>query len=223
MSKVFEIVSLWKIYNNGTKKIAALKDISLSIEEGEYLSITGPSGAGKTTLVSILGGLNSPTKGKVLFKGKDLFCFDEQKISIWRNKTIGFVFQFYHLIEELTVLENIALPSLLGRKSAKTSFKEARKLLQYLEIEDKEKYVPSQLSGGEKQKVAIARALINSPEVILCDEPTGNLDRESAAKIVTFLEELNINENKTLIVVTHNVELAQRAKRVVSLKSGGLT
>ena len=223
MSKVFEIVSLWKIYNSGIKKIVALKDISLSIEEGEYLSITGPSGAGKTTLVSILGGLNSPTKGKVLFKGKDLFCFDEQKISIWRNKTIGFVFQFYHLIEELTVLENIALPSLLGRKSAKTSFKEARKLLQYLEIEDKEKYVPSQLSGGEKQKVAIARALINSPEVILCDEPTGNLDRESAAKIITFLEELNINENKTLIVVTHNVELAQRAKRVVSLKSGGLT
>ncbi len=223
MSKVFETVSLWKIYNSGTKKIAALKDISLSIEEGEYLSITGPSGAGKTTLVSILGGLNSPTKGKVLFKGKDLFSFDEQKISIWRNKTIGFVFQFYHLIEELTVLENIALPSLLGRKSAKTSFKEARKLLQYLEIEDKEKYVPSQLSGGEKQKVAIARALINNPEVILCDEPTGNLDRESAAKIITFLEELNINENKTLIVVTHNVELAQKAKRVVSLKSGGLT
>ncbi len=222
MSKVFETVSLCKIYNSGTKKMTALKDISLSIEEGEYLSITGPSGAGKTTLVSILGGLNSPTKGKVLFRGKDLFSFDEQKMSIWRNKTIGFVFQFYHLIEELTVLENIALPSLLDRKRTKTSFKEARKLLQYLEIEDKEKYVPSQLSGGEKQKVAIARALINNPEVILCDEPTGNLDKESATKIITLLEELNINENKTLIIVTHNVELAQRAKRVVSLKSGSL-
>ncbi len=220
MSELIKVVSLWKIYDSGNKRLVALQNINLSVKEGDYFVIVGPSGAGKTTLLSILGGLSYPTRGKIFFKGEDLFRFNEYKMALWRNRTIGFVFQFYHLIEELTVLENIVLPSLLNYKRAKTSFKAGRKLLQYLGIEEKATYVPSQLSGGEKQKVAIARALINEPPLIFCDEPTGNLDKESAEKIIALLEDLNTRKNKTLIIVTHNLELAKRTKKVVCIKNG---
>jgi len=219
MSSLIETVSLWKAYRNGNTEVYALKDVNISIEKGDYLSIVGSSGAGKTTLLNILGGLDIATKGKVFFDSKDISGWGEKKLSLWRNRSIGFVFQFYHLIEELTVLENIMLPSLLYR-DAKTSSKEARKLLKYLSVEDKSHYFPSQLSGGEKQKAAIARALINEPAIVFCDEPTGNLDGASSEKVIALLESLNTDKRKTIVIVTHNIELAQRASRIVNIKSG---
>jgi len=219
MSSFIKIISLWKAYRNGNTEVYALSDINMSIERGDYIAIVGPSGAGKTTLLNILGGLDVVTRGRVFFEGKDISGWKEEKVSLWRNRSIGFVFQFYHLIEELTVLENIMLPSLLYRDT-KTSFKETQKLLKYLSIDDKSHYFPSQLSGGEKQKAAIARALVNEPAVVLCDEPTGNLDRESSEKVIALLEDLNANKKKTIVIVTHNIELAQRASRVVNIKNG---
>jgi len=223
MNKLIEIDSIWKIYYNGGKQTIAVKDVSLTLKEAEYLAIVGPSGAGKTTLLHIMSGLDSPTKGRVLFEGKDLYTLGDYQISLWRNMTVGFVFQFYHLIEELNVLENVALPSLAFKGTRKTSFKKAQKLLKYLNIEEKVKYVPSQLSGGERQKVAIARALVNEPRIIFCDEPTGNLDKDSADKVISLLEFLNKNEKKTLVIVTHNPEIVKKADRVINIRVGQVT
>ncbi|OQX80536.1 MAG: hypothetical protein B6D56_04885 [Candidatus Omnitrophica bacterium 4484_70.1] len=209
MSNFMELVSVDKVYKNGEKDIFALRNINLILRESEYLAIIGPSGAGKSTLIHIMGGLQTPTKGEVLFQGRNIYKMKDSSISLWRSKVVGFVFQFYHLIEELTVLENVA-----------NAFKKAKELLKYLGIEEKREAVPSQLSGGEKQKVAIARALVNSPKVILCDEPTGNLDRDSAQKVINFLEWLNVNEGKTLVIVTHNTEIVKRADRVMKIKDG---
>ena len=219
MNKLIEFISVFKEYGNGLEKTTALKDVSLTVNEGDYLAIVGPSGAGKSTLLHIMGGIDSPTRGQVLFEGNNAFSFGRNP-SLWRNKNIGFVFQFYHLIEELRTIENIALPHLLSGESRKTSFKRAQKLLEYLAIKRKVNSVPSQLSGGEKQKVAIARALINEPRVILCDEPTGNLDKASAEKVIRLLESLNRENKKTLIIVTHNLELAKRANLIINIESG---
>jgi ABC-type lipoprotein export system ATPase subunit len=220
MDKLIKVISVKKIYQNGQEKVIAIKDVSFSIFSGDYLSIVGPSGAGKSTLLHIIGGLEPPTEGRVLFKDKDIYKMKDKELSFWRNKTVGFVFQFYHLIEELNVYENIILASFLRER--KSAFKKAEELLKYLGIEIRGNFFPSQLSGGEKQKVAIARALINDPDVILCDEPTGNLDRESQEKVIRLLEKLNREMKKTIILVTHNWELAKRAKKVFVLKNGML-
>ena len=222
MNNLIETLSLYKAYKGGRKQVFALRDVTLGIKEGDYLAIVGPSGAGKTTLLNMLSGLDDATEGNVLFEGENISEWGENKVSLWRSRNIGFVFQFYHLIEELTVIENIALPSLLLHKSTKMSFKAARKLLEYLGIKNKGSYVPSQLSGGEKQKVAIARALINEPRVIFCDEPTGNLDKDSSEKVIALLENLNADKNKALVIVTHNFELAQRALQIIHIKNGGI-
>ncbi len=222
MNKLIEVIRLSKVYQNGSKSTAALEDINLTVNHGEYLAIAGPSGAGKSTLIHIMGGLDSASGGKVLFKDKPLSSLGESGLSLWRNKTIGFVFQFYHLIEELTVLENVALPSLLSKQSRKSSFKKAQGLLEYLGIEGKSENMPSQLSGGEQQKAAIARALINDPEVIFCDEPTGNLDKSSQDVAINLLESLNSEKKKTVIIVTHNRELAERTGRIICINGGRL-
>jgi putative ABC transport system ATP-binding protein len=217
MSKLIEVVSLKKIYLEPKSKVEALKGISFCVYPCDYLSIVGPSGAGKSTLLHLIGGLDSPTEGTVLFKGEDIYKMDEKRRAFWRNKNIGFIFQFYHLIEELNVLDNILVASFEDRKS---SFKKAQELLKYLGIEERKNFFPSQLSGGEKQKVAIARALINEPDLILCDEPTGNLDKESQEKVILLLKRLNEEKKKTIILVTHNLELAKRAKRTIFIKNG---
>ncbi|MEI8348572.1 MAG: ABC transporter ATP-binding protein [Candidatus Omnitrophota bacterium] len=218
MSKLLDIVSLTKRYHNGTEEVAALSRVSLSIDEGDYLAIVGPSGAGKSTLLHIMGGLDTPTEGQVLFESGDIYRMSDTQRAHWRNKTIGFVFQFYHLIEELSVEENILLTaSFVARK---TSFKKLQELLKYLNMAPRKNFFPSQLSGGEKQKVAIARALINEPRMVFCDEPTGNLDKDSQDKVVGLLEELNREKKKTIVLVTHNLELAKRAKRTVFIRSG---
>jgi len=218
MSELFKVNSLTKEYCSGGEKIQALKAVSISLESGDYLAIVGPSGAGKSTLLHSLGGLDSPTSGQVLFKGRNIYKMKDKELSIWRNKHIGFVFQFYHLIEELNILENITLALDLNRR--KYSLKTIEDLLKYLGIGDKKKAFPSQLSGGQKQRVALARALVNDPEVILCDEPTGNLDKESQEKVVSLFNKLNREKNKTIILVTHNLELAKCAKNRVFIKDG---
>ncbi|MFH1767926.1 MAG: ABC transporter ATP-binding protein [Candidatus Omnitrophota bacterium] len=220
MNKLIEVISLSKVYNSGGAATTALCDINMAVFDGEYLAIIGPSGAGKSTLLHIIGGLDFMSKGKVLFDGKDLFRRGEINLYLWRNRTIGFVFQFYHLIEELSVLENVALPSFLTKARRKTSLKQAQKLLEYLGIESKKGQRPSQLSGGEKQKVAIARALINDARIIFCDEPTGNLDKDSQNVVMELLLSLNREKKKTLIIVTHNLELVKDADRIVNIKAG---
>ena len=220
MSELFKVNSLTKEYRSGGEKIYALKELSLSLDSGDYLAIVGPSGAGKSTLLHSLGGLDSPTSGQVLFKGRNIYKMKDKELSIWRNKHIGFVFQFYHLIDELNVLENITLALDLNRR--KYSLKNIEDLLKYLGIEDRKKAFPSQLSGGQKQRVAIARALVNDPEIILCDEPTGNLDKDSQSKVVALLDKLNKEKNKTIILVTHNLELAKCAKDRLFIKDGSI-
>lgn len=218
---MLEIKAVDKKYVSGADEVMALSQVSLSISNGDYLSITGPSGAGKSTLLHIAGGLDKPLCGEVVYNDKQLHLMNDKELSSWRNKTVGFVFQFYHLIEELNLVENVALPAI--NKPTKSSFKKARELLEYLGIDSHHRFYPSQLSGGQKQKTAIARALINDPEIILCDEPTGNLDQDSQAKVMELLENLNKEKNKTIVMVTHNPELSKRAKKTVHIENGKIT
>ena len=218
MNELFRVESLTKAYRNGGETIKALDGVSLSFYSGDYLAVVGPSGAGKSTLLHTLGGLDYPTAGRVFFKGRDVYKMSDKELSLWRNRHIGFVFQFYHLIEELNILENITLALNLNKK--KYSLKIIEELLKYLGIADRMKAFPSQLSGGQKQRVAFARALVSDPEVILCDEPTGNLDKDSQDKIVTLLDKLNKEKNIAIVLVTHNLELAKRAKRIMFIEDG---
>ena len=217
MSELVKLKSVTKIYE-GAKPVVALDGASFSVGGGEYCALVGPSGAGKSTFLHIMGGLDRPTRGEVIFNDKDMYRMSDKELASWRNDTVGFVFQFYHLIEELNVLENIAIASF--KRGIKSSFKRADELLQYLGIAERAQFFPSQLSGGEKQRVAIARALINDPQVILCDEPTGNLDKDSRAKVTELLDTLNREMGKTVILVTHNLELAKRANRVLFIEAG---
>jgi len=221
MSKLFEIKDLWRIYRSAQSAVA-VKNVSFHVRRGDYLAIVGPSGAGKSTLLHIMGGLDKPTRGNVFFEGRDLYRWTDREISFWRNKCVGFVFQFYHLIEELNVIENIILPARINKAKTKKIFKKAQELLEYLQIEERRDFFPFQLSGGERQKVAIARALINEPEIIFCDEPTGNVDTDSAEKIIDLIANLNRDRKITVIVVTHNRELAKNAQKVLMMKGGEL-
>jgi len=218
MNELLQLTNIGKKFHNGQEEVFALKNVSLNVGVKDYLAIVGPSGAGKSTLLHVMGGLDEPSTGKMDYKGRNVYAMGEQERALWRNRKIGFVFQFYHLIEELNVLENIAIAA-CGRLS-KTAFKTAQKLLEYLNLEERRNFFPSQLSGGERQKAALARALINDPEILLCDEPTGNLDKDSQDKVVELIEKLNGEKDKTIILVTHNLELAKRARKVVTLKSG---
>lgn len=220
MNELFRVESLIKTYHNGQGLTKALNGVSLSLYPGDYLAIVGPSGAGKSTLLHTLGGLDCPTAGRVFFEGRDVYRMKDKELSLWRSKNIGFVFQFYHLIEELNILENVTLALNLNKK--KYSLKTIEKLLEYLGIADKMKVFPSQLSGGQRQRAAFARALINEPNVILCDEPTGNLDKNSQEKIIALLDKLNKEKNITVVLVTHNLEIAKCAKRIMFIEDGGV-
>lgn len=215
---MLESKNVHKIYNNGAEKLHVLKGISLNIKKSEFSAITGPSGAGKSTLLHILAGLDSPSEGSVLLDKVDLSVLKENQLCVLRNKKIGFVFQFYHLMPEFTALENVLMPSLIGGGS----LERAEKILGEVGLSGRLKHFPSQLSGGEKQRVAIARALINDPEILFCDEPTGNLDSETGNEIMELIQRVRKANKMTVVLVTHNMELAKSADKIFHLKDGVL-
>ncbi|GIV27772.1 MAG: lipoprotein-releasing system ATP-binding protein LolD [Bacteroidia bacterium] len=197
-----------------------LKGISLHIRESEVVSLVGPSGAGKSTLLSILGTLDKPTSGKVIFDGEDVFSFNEKKIAHFRNQNIGFVFQFHHLLPEFTALENVFIPALIKGEKKSEAEKRAKALLDKVGLSHRLNHKPSELSGGEQQRVAVARALINHPKVIFADEPTGNLDSHNAEALHQLFFDLRNEFQQTFVIVTHNEHLAQMADRVVHIIDG---
>jgi len=221
MNEILKVSSICKSYRDVTSNLEVLKNINFSVAEGEFLAIQGPSGAGKSTLLHILGGLDNPTSGKVYFEGASIYGWDENELAGFRNRKVGFVFQFFHLLPELDALENVLLPGILkswweGKKNSS----QAAGLLERLGLGQRLKHRPLALSGGEQQRVAIARALINKPRLLLCDEPTGNLDSENGKNILRLLIDLNRNEKITIVMVTHDQEIATGASRIIHLKDG---
>jgi lipoprotein-releasing system ATP-binding protein len=218
---IIEIRDLHKTYKNGIQNLKVLKGINLKIKRGQLFCIQGPSGAGKSTLLNIIGTLDLPTKGEVLFDETNIHRWRENKVAEFRNKRLGFVFQFYHLLSEFTALENVMLPALMKNFwHRREVMVYAEKIFKDLGLTERMNFMPSQLSGGEQQRVAIARALINQPDIILCDEPTGNLDSDNGQKILNILKDLCRERNTTVALVTHNKEIAEVCDTVVHLKDG---
>ena len=223
---VLKADDIHRSFPSGESRLEILKGISLEVKKGEVISIVGPSGAGKSTLLHILGLLDVPTAGKVYFNGQDIYAQSSGAQARIRNSSFAFVFQFYHLISELNVLENTILPfyisnSIMGFMAKASKLKErGRELLKRLGLGERLHHRPGQLSGGEQQRVAIARALVSNPEIIFCDEPTGNLDTSTSAEVQDLILELNRNEGKTFIIVTHEEKIAQKAHRIIRLVDG---
>ncbi len=221
---MLEAVNIHKTYHHGDNKLHILKGISLSIRAGDVCVIVGPSGAGKSTLLHILGTLDPPSEGIVTLDGQDVYRLNDRQRSTFRNQKIGFVFQFYHLLPELTALENIMLPAMVrGEQKGATSLENrALDILDLVGLSKRATHRPSQLSGGEQQRVAIARALINEPKIIFCDEPTGNLDSETGKAIVELLIKLNKKNNQTLVIVTHDDSIAKLSQQTIFIRDGRL-
>ena len=223
MDKSFEFIkvkNLSKTYGSGESAVKALKDVSFSIKSGEMLAITGSSGSGKSTLLHILGGLDTDAQGSVTYNGTDILRLDDVKLSDFRLKSIGFVFQFFNLIPELTAQENINLPLIMsGKSKSKNKSPEYLDLAETLGIKDRLKHYPDELSGGQKQRVAIARAVVNSPQIIFADEPTGALDSATSAEIMELFGNLN-KQGTTIVIVTHNPEVANQCGRIIEISDG---
>lgn len=213
---MIKITDIEKSY--GSLKV--LKGINLDIQKSEITSIVGASGAGKSTLLHLIGTLDKPDQGEILIEDISIFKLNDKQLSAYRNKNIGFVFQFHHLLPEFTAVENVALPSLIAGESRKVAMQKAKELLHFLKLEDRLSHKPSELSGGEQQRVAVARALINNPQLILADEPSGNLDSENAKKLHQLFFDLRDSFKQTFIIVTHNEELAELSDRKIVLKDG---
>ncbi len=213
-----ELKSLYKIYKQGQNEVFALNGLSAVIEQGEFLAILGPSGSGKSTLLHILGGLDSPTKGSVIIDGADISEYSDQELAKYRRKTVGFVFQSFNLLPALTVQENIEMPVLIDEGEIDKEYLE--EIEKGLEIDDLKKRLPSQISGGQMQRVAIARALANKPTIILADEPTGNLDSEISEKVLSLFLETCRKYGQTLVMITHNEEIAAKADRIIRIRDG---
>ncbi len=222
MNNLISLENIWKTYCIDNEiEFHALKNISLEISEKEFVSIIGPSGSGKSTLMHIIGLLDRPTKGKIVIKNQNISQLNDDQISLLRNRFVGFVFQQFNLINKLTVLENILLPTIYSREKLSFDPKErALMLIKKFNIEGKENSYPNKLSGGQQQRVAIARALIMNPDLILADEPTGNLDTKNGQIVLELLEKLNKEEKKTVVIVTHDPEIAKRAKKIIRIKDG---
>ena len=217
---LIRITDLHKSYYDGEVELQVLQGIDLDIYTSELLAIVGASGVGKSTLLHIIGTLDRPTAGSVLYGEDDVFTLPDKDLAGFRNKEIGFVFQFHHLLPEFTALENVAMGALITTQNHKTVYKAAEALLDYVGLAERRTHYPSQLSGGERQRVAIARALINQPRVVLADEPTGNLDRRSSETVLELLWDLNAKSGQAFVIVTHNQELAEQVDRVVQLVDG---
>lgn len=219
--EILRVEHLSKIYGKGENEVRALDDVSFSIEKGQFVAIIGPSGSGKSTLLHILGGVDRPTSGKVFLEGQDVFAQNEDQLAIFRRRQVGLIYQFYNLIPVLNVTENITLPVLMdGRK---VNQKRLEDLLTTLALKGREKHLPNQLSGGQQQRVSIGRALMNSPAVVLADEPTGNLDSKNSQEIVELLKLSNRQYGQTLIIITHDENIALQADRIITIEDGKIT
>ena len=220
---ILQVERLSKTYMLGRAAIPVLRDVSLSVRAGEVISIVGASGSGKSTLLHIIGGLDQPGGGTVRFQGRDLYALSAAQRTVVRGRHIGFVFQFYHLLPELDVLENVMLPALSGNSSAAAGMRaRAQSLLEAVGLADRANHLPMELSGGEQQRAALARALMNQPDLVLADEPTGNLDSVTGGQVLEFLFALTRGKGHTLILVTHNIAVARLCDRVLELKDGRL-
>lgn len=216
--EILRVENLSKIYGQGETTVKALDNVSFSVEKGEFLAIIGPSGSGKSTLLHIVGGVDTPTSGKVFVEDTDVYALDETQLAIFRRRQIGLIYQFYNLIPVLSVKENITLPLLLdGREVDQGQLAE---IANTLNLADRLNYLPNQLSGGQQQRVSIGRALINNPALVLADEPTGNLDSKNSAEIVKLLKLSNKKYNQTLIIITHDESIALQADRIISIEDG---
>jgi len=214
------IHNVWKTYGNGQKQVSALRDISFDIYEQEFLSIVGTSGAGKSTLLHVLGTLDRPSQGEVVYRGKDIFSWNDKGLAQFRNQKIGFVFQLHYLLPEFSALENTMMPALIRGIKNREAKEKAETILLKMGLKERIHHKPGELSGGEQQRVAIARALVLKPEIILADEPTGNLDSETGKLIFDLLFKLNVEEKIVMVVVTHNESLASQTPRLITLKDG---
>ena len=219
--EILRVENLTKIYGKGENEVRALDDVSFSVNKGEFIAVIGPSGSGKSTLLHILGGVDSPTSGRVLMDGKNVYAQNEEQLAIFRRRQVGLIYQFYNLIPVLNVTENITLPVLMdGQKVNRDRLKE---LITTLGLTGRENHLPNQLSGGQQQRVSIGRALMNAPAVVLADEPTGNLDSKNSKEIVDLLKISNEKYGQTLIVITHDESIALQADRIISIDDGKIT
>lgn len=216
--EILRVENLYKTYGQGENKVNALDGVSFSVNKGEFVAIVGPSGSGKSTLLHILGGVDKPTSGKVYMDSNDVYAQNEEQLAIFRRRQVGLVYQFYNLIPVLNVTENITLPVLMD--GGKVNKEKLEELIKTLKLEGRENHLPNELSGGQQQRVSIGRALINAPAILLADEPTGNLDSKNSQEIVELLKLSNKKYNQTLIVITHDENIALQADRVITIEDG---
>ena len=216
--EILRVENLTKVYGKGTTKVVALDNISFSVEKGEFVAIVGASGSGKSTLLHIIGGVDRPTSGKVFIDGKDIFDFNDDKLAIFRRRQVGLIYQFYNLIPILNVEENITLPLSLDNREVKKET--LNDMLKLLGLQNRRNHLPNELSGGQQQRTSIGRALITNPTIILADEPTGNLDSKSSDEIVSLLKKSNKELKQTIIMITHNMEIAKEADRIIKIEDG---
>lgn len=218
---LIEVKSLSKVYGSGEAEVKALKDVNLNIEQGEFVAIVGPSGSGKSTLLHLIGGVDKPSSGEVIIKGESIYKLKEKELSILRRRKLGFVFQFFNLIPVLTAEENIEMPVLLDNGKIDKSY--MNELLKLLGLEERRNHHPSELSGGQQQRVSIGRALANKPSIILADEPTGNLDSKNSKEVLELLKYCAKKYNQTLILITHDINIAKSADRIITIEDGKIT
>ena len=216
--EILKVENLTKIYGKDNSKVVALDHVSFSVEKGEFVAIVGASGSGKSTLLHLIGGVDRPTSGKVFIDGKDIFSLDDDKLAIFRRRQVGLIYQFYNLIPILNVEENITLPLALDNREIDQH--KINEMLELLGLQNRKKHLPNELSGGQQQRTSIGRALITNPTIVLADEPTGNLDSKSSDEIVALLKKSNKELNQTIIMITHNMEIAACADRIIKIEDG---
>ena len=216
--EILRVENLTKVYGKGENEVRALNGVSFSVEKGDFVAIIGPSGSGKSTLLHTLGGVDRPTGGKVLVNGQDVYSRSDEQIAVFRRREVGLIYQFYNLIPVLNVEENMSLPVLLDGRNVNRD--RLRELIRELDLVGREKHLPNQLSGGQQQRVSIGRALMNSPSIVLADEPTGNLDSKNSHEIVELLKRMNREYNQTLIMITHDESIALQARRIIAIEDG---
>lgn len=215
---ILKVENLTKIYGKDSTKVTALDNVSFSVEKGEFVAIVGASGSGKSTLLHLIGGVDRPTSGKVYIGDKDIYSFDDDKLALFRRRQVGLIYQFYNLIPILNVEENITLP--LDLDNRKINKKELNDLIKLLGLENRKNHLPNELSGGQQQRTSIGRALVTRPAIILADEPTGNLDSKASDEIVALLKKSNTDYKQTIIMITHNMEIAKCADRIIKIEDG---